>query len=96
MTNVVTNVHWRFKGIEEHEGVTYHAEQYGCTAVGTPDPLTFTPFEELTEEQVIGWLESELDVESMTASLEQNINLQINPVTTTLTPAWNQPQGPQA
>ena len=93
LSNVVTNVHWRFQGTEVHEGKTYAAEEYGATAVGTPDPLTFTPFEELTKEQVVGWLEETLDVEAMTARLEANIDLQINPVVQTLPPAWA--TGPQ-
>jgi len=88
MTNVVTNVHWRLRGVKPHEGTTYTAEEYGCTAVGEPDPLTFTPFEELTQEQVVGWLEQVLDVAAMTTRLEQNIDLQINPVVQTLPPAW--------
>jgi hypothetical protein len=44
----------------------------------------------LTKEQVVGWLEAELDVEKMNESLQENINLQINPVTVTLPPAWQQ------
>jgi hypothetical protein len=59
-----------------------------------PDPENFTPYDQLTEEQVVGWLEAELDVPAMTASLQENIDLQINPVVVTLPPAWNTPPTP--
>lgn len=91
LTNVVTNVHWRFQGTEVNNGKTYSAEEYGCTFIGDPDPASFTPFEELTPEQVTAWLEQNLDVDAMTARLLENINLQITPVVQTLPPSWTQP-----
>lgn len=89
-SNIVTNVHWRFRGEQVEDSVTYTAEEYGCTFIGQYDPLNFTPFEELTEETVVGWLEANLDVAAMTTRLQENINLQINPVVKTLPPAWTQ------
>jgi hypothetical protein len=90
MDDVVIIVHWRYQARELHEEKEYFAETYGATSVGMPDPETFTPYDQLTKEQVVGWLEEELDVEQMNASLQENINLQINPVTVTLPPAWQQ------
>lgn len=90
MTDVVIIVHWRYQARELHEEKEYFAETYGATSVGMPDPETFTPFDQLTKEQVVGWLEAELDVDQMNTSLQENINLQINPVTVTLPPAWQQ------
>ena len=90
MDDVVIIVHWRYQARELHEEKEYFAETYGATSVGMPDPENFTPYDQLTKEQVVGWLEEELDVEQMNASLQENINLQINPVTVTLPPAWQQ------
>lgn len=95
MSDVVITVHWRFQGNETSNGKNYFAESYGATTVGMPDPQTFTPFDQLTQEQVVGWLEQELDVTTMTATLQENINLQINPTNVTLTPPWiNSPSSP--
>lgn len=91
MSDVVITVHWRFQGNEINNGKNYFAETYGATTVGTPDPQTFTPFADLTEAQVVGWLEQELDVTTMTTSLQENINLQINPIDVILTPPWVTP-----
>ena len=94
MTDVVIIVHWRYQARETHEEKEYFAETYGATSVGQPDPENFTPFDQLTKEQVVGWLEESLDVEQMNASLQENINLQINPVVVTLPPAWDTPPTP--
>ena len=91
MSDVVTTVHWRFQGNETNADKNYFAENYGATTVGTPDPQSFTPFDQLTQEQVVAWLEQKLDVLKMTSVLQENINLQINPVDVTLTPPWVTP-----
>jgi hypothetical protein len=56
--------------------------------VAQPNPQSFVPYEDVTEAEVIGWLEEVLPVEAMQASLEANINLQINPVEITLPLPW--------
>lgn len=81
MQDVVTTVHWRYAGTNE-DGVT--SEIYGAQAVGTPTPDAFTPYPELSEEQVIGWMEETLDVPEMQANLAEQIELIVNPITVTL------------
>jgi hypothetical protein len=94
MSDVVILVHWRFQGRQTQGDKEYFAEVYGATTVGQPDPENFTPFDQLTQEQVVGWLEESLDVEKMTEGLQENIDAQINPVTVTLPPSWNTPPTP--
>lgn len=86
MDKIVTTVHWIYKGTDEND-VT--AEIYGAQAVGEPTPDAFTPYPDLSEEQVIGWMESVLNVEEMQANLAKQIDLIINPVTITLPPPFN-------
>jgi hypothetical protein len=86
MEKVVTTVHWRYKGTDEND-VT--AEIYGAQAVGEPTPDAFTPYPELSEEQVIGWMESVMDVKEMQANIASQIDLIANPVTITLPPPFN-------
>ncbi len=88
MQKVVTTVHWRYRGVDE-DGIG--AETYGAQAVGAPDPENFTPFLELTPEQVEGWLEAVIDVEALKANIDSQINLIKNPVTATLAAPWNTP-----
>ena len=85
MQDVVTTVHWRYNGTTE-EGIS--AEIYGAQAVGTPTPDAFTPYPDLSEEQVIGWMEETMDVPAMQLNIAEQIELIINPVMVTLPPPF--------
>ena len=95
LSDVIQTVHWRYRGTDE-DGVT--AETYGSTAIGEPNPQDFTPWDEVTTEDVIGWLEDIMSVipvtvegaeqeptqlEKMQENLETQIALLINPTTIT-------------
>ena len=86
MQKVVTTIHWRYKG-STLDGTS--AEIYGAQSVGAPDPENFTPFLELSPEQVEQWLEDAMDMDAMKASIDSQINLIKNPVTATLPAPWN-------
>ena len=85
LTDVVTTVHWRYNGTDE-DGIT--AETYGAQAVGEPNPDAFTPYPNLSEDQVIGWMESTMDIEAMQLNIAEQIELIKNPVSVTLTPPF--------
>lgn len=85
MQDVVTTVHWRYIGTTE-EGVS--SEIYGAQFLEAPTPDDFIPYPELTEEQVIGWVEPMLDVPLMQTNIAEQIKLIISPVTVTLPPPF--------
>ena len=83
--------HWRCNA-EQTEGtgddaVTYNATSYG-TCSFTPDPTSsdYIAYDDLTEADVIGWCQSELDQDAVEASLQANIDAQITPTTGTGVP----------
>ena len=86
MQDVVTAVHQRYNGTNE-DGIS--AEIYGAQSVPTPNPEAFTPYPDLSEDQVIGWMEETMDVESMQKNIAEQIELIINPVYVTLPPPFN-------
>lgn len=86
LDKVVTTVHWRYSGTDE-DGISY--EIYGAQYVPTPNPEAFTPYPDLSEEQVIGWMEETMDVESMQKNIAEQIELIKNPVSVTLSPSFN-------
>ena len=88
LQKVVTTVHWRYKGTDE-DGI--EAEIYGAQSVGQPNPEAFTPYPEISEEQVIGWMEETMDMEVLNQNITSQINLIKNPVTETLSAPWNTP-----
>ncbi len=74
--------HWRVTEEETVGEETYTASSYG-TCGFTPDPSAadYIAYADLTEADVIGWCQSELDQEGIEASLTANIAEQKTPTT---------------
>lgn len=81
LQDVVYNVSWKYNAINENNVM---ALTYGDLLVPSPSPEDFTPYSELTKEQVVGWLEAGLDVPALTLELDKQIELIVNPVDVTL------------
>jgi len=75
LNDVVKVVHWRYQATDGD----YQAETYSSYACGEPSPNDFTAYPDLTEADVIGWLESGLDVQAMQESLATQIESLKNP-----------------
>lgn len=88
LPDVINMIHWRYNAVQEHDGKVYFADTYGASSVAQPNPQNFIPYADVTEAEVISWLEEILPVEAMQLSLENNIALQINPVEVTLPLPW--------
>jgi len=85
LSNVVKTIHWRYRATED----TYSTETYGAANLGAPDAEHFTPFNELTKEQVEDWLNNELDVPVMQTQLQNAIEQMKNPPIVHLAAPWN-------
>ena len=88
LTDVVFTVHYRRNATTEVDGKTYFADTYSTVSLPAPSPENFTPYENLTEETVIGWLEEMLNTEAIDAGLAQQIENQINPPVVSLPLPW--------
>lgn len=75
----------------DDDGKEWFAQSLGNYECPTPSSTDFTPYPDLTEDQVIGWLEAGLDVPSIDRYLEANIELQKNPPTIILPNPWQTP-----
>ena len=72
----VVTTHWRY-GVSNG---TIYTDMYGATGFTVnPEQSNFIPYEDLTEDDVIGWLESTLDVPTMQVSLATQLENIINP-----------------
>ena len=89
--NVIFTVHWTYSGSEESGGQQYLASQIGAQSFTYVAGEPFTPYAdtEAFENVVIGWLEDALDVPSMAANIEAQIQKQITPVNEDLYFTWN-------
>jgi hypothetical protein len=77
-TDVVFTVHWRRQATDG----TYSADIYGSQGVTLAPDAPFTPYEDLTFDQVVGWLEEAFGPEllaAQVAALDKQIENQINP-----------------
>ena len=75
LIDVVITVHYGRTAVEGE----YTAYTYGTMGCQTPSETDFTAYPDLTFEQVCGWLDAGLDVPTIDAGLQQNIDNQINP-----------------
>jgi hypothetical protein len=87
-TDVVFNVHWTLTGAE----AGFSGNVYGSQAVTVDPDAPFTPYADLTETQVIGWVKSamgEEQVASYEANVAEQINNQIDPPVVTPPLPWS-------
>jgi hypothetical protein len=88
LTDVVKTVHWTYQATEMTDDKTYQAYFYGAMACATPSETDFTAYPDLTEDQVISWVESWIDVAGVQASLVQQIDQQKIPPIVNLPLPW--------
>jgi len=82
--DVVITADWRCNGTDE----TYSGTCYGSCSFQPPSG-EFTPYEDLTQEQVLGWCyENGVDKTAIEANVTQQIENQINPPVVTLPLPW--------
>lgn len=88
LQDVVIIVFWTRLAVEQSGGKEYSASVYGSYAVPAPNPNDFTPYANLSKQQVDGWLDAGLPVAELDAGLDSNIQSQINPTTEQLPLPW--------
>lgn len=82
-TNVVYNVHWIVTGVDGD----YSATNIGTQVVLLSEGGAFIPFEDLTNEIVVGWTKDAIgedQVDQIEASIASQIEDQKNPVSVTM------------
>lgn len=87
LTDVVKTIHWRYQA----QDAEYFADVYGSMACATPSETDFTAYPDLTEDQVISWLEAGNDVEALKAYLDAQIENKKNPPIVNLPLPWADP-----
>jgi len=73
--DVVYTLHWHC--IAEQDGQRHRV--YGAQSLDLENLDEFTPFSDLTEEQVMGWLMDVLDIEGIEANCQAGLDLKLNP-----------------
>ena len=92
--DVVFTVHWDCIGSETVSGSTYNGRVYGATGVTYHSGSTFTPYNQLTEDVVLGWVWDAIGNDQKNSyenSVQTQINNQINPPVVILPLPWTPP-----
>lgn len=93
-TDVVFTVHWDCLGSETVNNITYNGRVYGSTGVTYHSGSEFTPYNQLTQDQVLGWVWDSMGTEQKTNcenNVQTQINNQINPPVVILPLPWTPP-----
>jgi hypothetical protein len=72
----VVTVHYNVSAVDGD----YSASTYGTVGYTEQPDGEYTPYDELTEEQVVGWVQESLGKETVEESLDSQIEAQRNPV----------------
>lgn len=86
-TDVVFTVHWRVNATDG----TFYATAYGTVGITYVAGSPYTPYADLTQDQVIGWVQNAMgpeQVASIEASLATSIANQVNPPVVTPLLPW--------
>jgi hypothetical protein len=87
LSDVVITANWNCSGSDG----TYKASSCGCTEFQPPSG-SFTPYPDLTQEQVLGWcFANGVDQAAIEANVTLQIENQINPPVVTLPLPWVPP-----
>ena len=86
LTDVVITAHWRCNGTDG----TFTGSVYGTCGFSQPGE-PFTPFDHLTQDQVLGWCRaSGVDKDATEANIDAQIANQVNPPVVTPPLPWSQ------
>jgi len=84
LTDVVITADWRCNGSQE----SFSGTCYGSTSFAPPSG-SFTPYDQLTEQQVLGWCyENGVNKTAIEANVTQQIQNQIDPPVVSLPLPW--------
>lgn len=89
LQDVVVLVYYVRTCTDKVEGTDYIKSIAGRLSCSTPDPEKFTPYAELTFDEVCTWLDNSLDVELWDKSLSDMIDIDINNNEIVLPLPWN-------
>ena len=79
-TDVVFIVHWTCAGTQVENGTTYNSSVYSTCGVTYVAGTPYTPYADLTQDQVLGWIWANgVDQTATEAAVQQQINNLINP-----------------
>lgn len=85
LTDVVVTAHWQCTGTQEE----YSAQVYGTVSFTLEQGAGFTPYADLTQDQVLGWCYANgVNKDATEANVTAQLEAQVNPPIVTLPLPW--------
>ena len=84
-TDVVFQVSWQCQAVSDNGA----ANSFGSVPVTYTTGSPFTPYDQLTQEQVWGWINPSIDRPAVEADLQASIDVQKNPPVVTPPLPWS-------
>jgi hypothetical protein len=86
--DVVIVAHWSCTDTQTIDGKEYSGRVYSTCSLPAPEG-SFTPYDQLTQQQVLGWIWTNgVDQAATEAAVEAQIQAQAHPVVVSLSPPW--------
>ena len=91
-SQVVYEVSWRCNGTEEKDGETYSSSAAGNNIITYDADASFTAFDDLTEDQVLGWIwETDVVKADIEATVQASVDEHITPTSVVGVPSkWSE------
>jgi hypothetical protein len=87
-SKVVYEVNWRCSGTEEKDDKTYSSSAAGNNVITYDADASFTAFDDLTEDQCLGWIwETDVVKGDIEASVQASVDEHITPTSVVAVPA---------
>jgi hypothetical protein len=93
LQDVVIQANWLYRGIDTDDTgkiIAVVAESGQTPFTTPPNPDTFIPYVDLTEAQVIAWIEANVDMVQLNALIDYDIEQVLNPPVVILPLPWEQ------
>lgn len=88
-TDVVVQAVWVCAGVQVANGKTYTNSSEGNGAFAAPQQgQPFTPYDQLTQDQVLGWVWQTISQEKIESGVQGQLNNQISPPTMNAPLPW--------
>ena len=91
-SKVVYEVSWRCNGTEEKDDETYSSSAAGNNRITYDADASFTAFDDLTEDQVLGWIwETDVVKADIEATVQASVDEHITPTSVVGVPSkWSE------
>lgn len=91
LTDVVLQANWMYRAslLDDNNKRIASVTEDGVSFFTSPDPTNYTPYSDLTEEQVKTWVIAEQDMDLLNKKMDEYLEQKMNPPVIILNLPWD-------